>query len=386
MPTRLYSSISVETTLASNINSSVTSMQVATGTASTLLGGVTIVANSQFTVALDPDTINEEIVFITAGPSGDTFTITRGRAGSSAVAHSTGATIKHVLTSDDLTAFAAGISPVTSLGFSGSTSGTTTVQATAIAGTNTLTLPATTSDTLAGIAATQTLTNKTISASSNTLTGVATLTGTETLTNKTLTSPVLTTPSISTIDAKGDLLAGTADNTIGRLAVGANDTVLTADSSTATGLKWAAPAGGGKVLQVIQDTLVGLIQSTSTTYADTGLTVSITPSSASSKVLIMANIQGVAKTAGNSQTRVKTKLLRGSTTLSNAERTAYTNADGTLDIGTQDYIYLDSPATTSATTYKIQYASGVSGQTIYINDYASTDDMVSTIIVMEIGA
>jgi len=169
MATRLFSSISVETTLASNINSSVTSMQVATGTASTLLGGVTIVANSQFTVALDPDTINEEIVFITAGPSGDTFTITRGRAGSSAVAHSTGATIKHVLTSDDLTAFAAGISPVSSLAFSGSTSGTTTVQATAVAGTNTLSLPATTSDTLAGIAATQTLTNKTLTAPKITL-------------------------------------------------------------------------------------------------------------------------------------------------------------------------------------------------------------------------
>ena len=162
MATRLYSSISVETTLGSNINSSVTSMQVASGTASTLLGGVTIVANSQFTVAIDPDTINEEIVFITAGPSGDTFTITRGRAGSTAVAHSTGATIKHVLTSDDLTAFAAGISPVSSLAFSGSTSGTTTVQATAVAGTNTLTLPATTSDTLVGKATTDTLTNKTL--------------------------------------------------------------------------------------------------------------------------------------------------------------------------------------------------------------------------------
>ena len=162
MATRLYSSISVETTLGSNINSSVTSMQVASGTASTLLGGVTIVANSQFTVAIDPDTINEEIVFITAGPSGDTFTVTRGRAGSSAVAHSTGATVKHVLTSDDLTAFAAGISPVTNLAFSGSTSGTTTVQATAVAGTNTLTLPATTSDTLVGKATTDTLTNKTL--------------------------------------------------------------------------------------------------------------------------------------------------------------------------------------------------------------------------------
>ena len=162
MATRLYSSISVETTLASSINNSTTSMTVATGTATTLLGGVTIVANSQFTVAIDPDTINEEIVFITAGPSGDTFTIDRAEAGSSAVSHSTGATVKHVLTSDDLTAFAAGISPVATLAFSGSTSGTTTLQATAVAGTNTLSLPATTTDTLAGIAATQTLTNKTL--------------------------------------------------------------------------------------------------------------------------------------------------------------------------------------------------------------------------------
>lgn len=172
MATRLYSSISVETTLASGINSSVTSMTVATGTATTLLGGVTIVANSQFTVAIDPDTQNEEIVFITAGPSGDTFTIDRAEAGSSAVAHSTGATVKHVLTSDDLNAFAAGISPVASLGFSGSTSGTTTLQATAVAGTNTLTLPPTTSDTLVGVAASQTLTGKT------------------------LTSPIITTPTL----------------------------------------------------------------------------------------------------------------------------------------------------------------------------------------------
>jgi hypothetical protein len=85
-------------------------MTVATGTATTLLGGVTIVPNSQFTVAIDPDTINEEIVFITAGPSGDTFTISRGEAGTGpGVSHSTGATVKHVLTSSDLNAFEAGL-------------------------------------------------------------------------------------------------------------------------------------------------------------------------------------------------------------------------------------------------------------------------------------
>jgi hypothetical protein len=99
---------------------------------------------------------------------------------------------------------------------------------------------------------------------------VATLTGTQTLTNKTLTSPVLTTPSISNIDAKGDLLAGTADNTIARLAVGSNDQVLTADSSTATGLKWAAGASGGMTL-LSTTTLSGastVISSISTSYKD----------------------------------------------------------------------------------------------------------------------
>ena len=109
MATRLFSSISVETTLASTINSAVTSMTVATGTATTLLGGVTLTANTQFTVAIDPDTANEEIVFITAGPSGDTFAISRGEAGSAPTSHSTGATVKHVLTSSDLNAFEAGL-------------------------------------------------------------------------------------------------------------------------------------------------------------------------------------------------------------------------------------------------------------------------------------
>ena len=106
--TRLYSSISVETTLASGISNVATSMTVAAGTGTSLLGGVTITAGDQFTVALDPDTANEEIVFITAA-STDTFTIDRQEAGTSAVAHSAGATVKHVLTSDDLTFYTTGV-------------------------------------------------------------------------------------------------------------------------------------------------------------------------------------------------------------------------------------------------------------------------------------
>jgi hypothetical protein len=106
--TRLYSSISVETTLASGISNVATSMTVAAGTGTSLLGGVTITSGDQFTVALDPDTANEEIVFITAS-STDTFTIDRAEAGTSGIAHSSGATVKHVLTSDDLTFYTTGV-------------------------------------------------------------------------------------------------------------------------------------------------------------------------------------------------------------------------------------------------------------------------------------
>lgn len=166
--TRQYSSTSVATTLASSINTTVTSVTVATGTGTALMGGITLAGGNVdiFTVALDADTVNEEIVYVTA-VSGDTLTIVRGEAGTgvpavSGIAHTAGASVKHVLTSDDLIFFRNNASPVASFAFSGSTSGTTTVQATAVAGTNTLTLPATTSDTLVGKATTDTLTNKTL--------------------------------------------------------------------------------------------------------------------------------------------------------------------------------------------------------------------------------
>jgi hypothetical protein len=85
-------------------------MTVATGTGSALMGGVTLAAGNVdiFTVALDVDTQNEEVVYITQ-VSSDTFTIVRGRAGTSAISHTGGATVKHVLTSDDLNFYTAGV-------------------------------------------------------------------------------------------------------------------------------------------------------------------------------------------------------------------------------------------------------------------------------------
>ena len=108
--TRKYSSISVQTTLASGISNSATSMTVATGTGAALLGGVTLASGNidTFSVAIDPDTQNEEIVFITANSS-DTFTIVRGQSGSSAISHSGGATVKHVFVSEALNAFESGL-------------------------------------------------------------------------------------------------------------------------------------------------------------------------------------------------------------------------------------------------------------------------------------
>lgn len=119
MAVRKFSSISVETTLASGIGATGTTATVATGTGSSLLGGVTLgaavggVYPDQFTVAIDPDTTSEEIVFVNY-VSGDTLTIVRGRAGTTATTHGSGATVRHVLTSDDLNAFEAGLTTGTS--------------------------------------------------------------------------------------------------------------------------------------------------------------------------------------------------------------------------------------------------------------------------------
>jgi len=173
--TRRYSSVSTETTLASAISSSATTMIVATGTASAFMGGVGLTVGNvdQFTIAIDPDTINEEIVFVT-NVNSDTLTIVRGRAGTSAITHAGGATVKHVLTSDDLVYFTTGVDSAVTL-----------------TGTQTLTNKTLTAPTISTIVNTGTITLPT---STDTLVGKAT---TDVLTNKTLTTPTLTSPTIN---------------------------------------------------------------------------------------------------------------------------------------------------------------------------------------------
>jgi hypothetical protein len=188
------------------------------------------------------------------------------------------------------------------------------------------------------------------------------------------------------LDAKGDLITATAADTPARLAVGANDTVLTADSSTATGLKWATPAGGGKVLQVVQGISTTTTSLSSTTYTDTTLTASITPSSASSKVLclVMLSLSVTATVDGNGHGAFL-RLMRGATAIVTNGRALLlsgSTANDTLIQGITPITYLDSPATTSATTYKVQFACDAASTTIY----AQIADVPSTIVLLEIGA
>jgi hypothetical protein len=187
-------------------------------------------------------------------------------------------------------------------------------------------------------------------------------------------------------DAKGDIIAATAADAVARLAVGANDTVLTADSSTATGIKWAAPAGGGKVLQVVQVTYSTSTTIASTSFTDTGLSASITPSSASSKILVQY-VQSYKLSRSGNQLGVAQRLLRGaSTEIYNTAGSGYTfflNNDPIELWNQMQGLYLDSPATTSSTTYKTQCKLQTTDNSATYT--AQSNDATSSIILMEIG-
>lgn len=186
---------------------------------------------------------------------------------------------------------------------------------------------------------------------------------------------------LTILDAKGDLITATAADTPARLAVGTNGQVLTADSSTSTGLKWATAAGGGKVLQVVSATYSTQASTTSTSYQDTGLTATITPSSATSKILVLtSNLFYVDRqTAG--QVLGKMNLVRDTTQIFEQNQIGSGDANSYM-VSNVSFSYLDSPATTSATTYKQQYARVMNAGTVYVQFNSSN----ASIILMEIGA
>jgi hypothetical protein len=145
----------------------------------------------------------------------------------------------------------------------------------------------------------------------------------------------------------------------------------------------------GCVLQVVSTTKTDTFQTTSATFVDlTGLSVSITPTSASSKIWVIFN---TFMSANNTGGIASFNLVRDSTNISQPSTSPTfkgtaggynTTADNVLPVG---FNFLDSPATTSSTTYKIQC--NINSATLSINRRNSADcAFTSTITVMEIAA
>jgi len=153
----------------------------------------------------------------------------------------------------------------------------------------------------------------------------------------------------------------------------------------------------GNILQVVQTVKTDTATTTSTnTFVDTGLSVSITPSSASNKILVTANLNF---SAGDMQ-NIAWRLVRGSTDLYMGDAASNrTRASGAVRVSTnQDAehqnctsIFLDSPNTTSATTYKVQWCRTYSTSTIYMNRASEDTDnddrtrVPSSILVQEVA-
>ena len=155
----------------------------------------------------------------------------------------------------------------------------------------------------------------------------------------------------------------------------------------------ATGSGSGKILQVVQATLTSTASVTGTTFGSV-FTASITPSSSSSTVLVIASLS-VGQAASNfvniRLTRSSSTLLQGDAAGSRTRVTTQANPGGAGVMAAANITYLDSPASTSAQTYAIEIASHTTGA-VYLNrsgtdtDAAGFSRGASTIILMEVAA
>ena len=183
----------------------------------------------------------------------------------------------------------------------------------------------------------------------------------------------------SPLTTKGDLYGfSTVD---ARVPIGTNGHVLTADSTQSLGLKWAAAAGGGKLLQLVQDTTTTQELTTSTSYVDTNLSQAITPSANTSKVLVIASLNAYASCQSGGSAASTFNIVRTSTQLAQQVQSISNGTAVSAVANTITLVYLDSPATTSATTYKVQMKTSSPDSAIL-----SLSSFDSTLTLIEIGA
>lgn len=178
------------------------------------------------------------------------------------------------------------------------------------------------------------------------------------------------------------------DTALVDLKGGTTGQVLSKNSGTDLDFTWATP-GGAKILQVVTATSSTATTIATTSFTDTSLTASITPSASTSKILVLVN-QFMYVSRSSSFMGAGLSLLRGSTeiytnsSLLNAGLLATGNGSVTEIYHYANLNYVDSPASTSSLTYKTQAA-------VYTTANGGTstwqkDSVPSSIILMEIGA
>lgn len=190
----------------------------------------------------------------------------------------------------------------------------------------------------------------------------------------------VTNDMATTITTNGDLIYGTGSGTYTRRAIGSTGNILTVAGGIPT---WAAPAS--KVLQVVFASTNTATTVASTTYTDSTLTATITPTLNTSKVLVIYD-QKMQATRSAAACGGLVQLLRGASSIQDLQQVLDANfgAASSGMAGSFGASYLDSPATTSATTYKTQVKTNTtanSGQVV-----AQAGSTVSTITLLEIGA
>jgi hypothetical protein len=151
---------------------------------------------------------------------------------------------------------------------------------------------------------------------------------------------------------------------------------------TATGISAVQQLPAGSVLQVVSATYGTAVSSSSNTLTDTGLTATITPKFATSKILVLVSQNGCDKGTENADNGLKLVLLRNSTQINTFALALAFTATTLRQIQSASTVYLDSPATTSAVTYKTQFGQwNTSNASVSVNANGTT----STITLMEIA-
>ena len=166
-----------------------------------------------------------------------------------------------------------------------------------------------------------------------------------------------------------------SDITDGSISVAKLTSALDLSSNTVT-----LPSGvGGKVLQVQHQEITTTVETSSSSFTDTGFTLAITPSATSSKILCVVNLQSLGK-ASSTLSALSVRIVRTSTDIGRTTNMMYTLAGSTYQ--TASIVKLDSPSTTSATTYKVTFKNRESNA-VHFNAYNGD---TSTFTLYEIGA